>query len=388
MTIFKDQQFSDGEAIMAADLTNISRYLRAQMLGIVGGSAIVHPSVDVGAPSTGVLFAARGNAAAPTFKTGLQIGNEYGVVFQQIGSGFGSDDANFCAYAVDHDELLTTFGAADPTNPRVDLVAVKLDLIDGPSASRNFEDATTRAKSSITVYPSRVVRLTKQVVVGTPGPSPVEPATPAGFVPWASAWIPAAGTSLSTPYLRDWRVPLGVRDIWLYGKDFLYIPTVGGASGWAPAGGGYLQGIQSTYVSPNQPEAIALPKIGDAYASRLLAVGIGGLFQFPSGTTFKLQYFDFKQVGPGGGTDIFDLSADLNQNNVHVGYAESSLLSRPVWLNGIGAGYANLHVPPFTGGPPAGGPAPPYPDRVGLSVKTTHDAEIITVARFIFAGGA
>jgi hypothetical protein len=103
------------------------------------------------------------------------------------------------------------FGAADGANPRLDIVTVKIDEATGDSASVNFEDASTRAKSSQSLDKRLVFSPTFTVTAGTPAGSPSIPAIPAGERLLYVVRIPALATTINQDDIEDHSFPLGGR---------------------------------------------------------------------------------------------------------------------------------------------------------------------------------
>jgi len=86
---------------------------------------------------------------------------------------------------------------ADPTNPRIDLIICRI-------------------QDSVGNAPDLANESTFEVVVGTPGPSPVAPAIPGGYVatPLAEVTVPAGAVSILDADIADARVitPISVQD--------------------------------------------------------------------------------------------------------------------------------------------------------------------------------
>lgn len=118
-----------------------------------------------------------------------------------------------------NDELI--IAAGDPSNPRVDLIQMKLEYVEDTAPARYFEDAVSRAKTTVTANTRRRVKCTLSLKQGTPGASPVYP-TPdtgccviAGLVVgagWVNAFQPKIADSAGAELvIHDQRMPLRVR---------------------------------------------------------------------------------------------------------------------------------------------------------------------------------
>lgn len=106
-----------------------------------------------------------------------------------IGSGWaaivGDYQANMGTYMVYNDAATTaTIAAADPTNPRIDLVCVTV-----------YDAAYTGALNTVSF----------NVVTGTPAGSPVVPSTPTNSIALARVAVAAGATTIITANITDVR---------------------------------------------------------------------------------------------------------------------------------------------------------------------------------------
>ena len=138
------------------------------------------------------------------------------------------------AYEVTNDAVVTlTISAADPTNPRWDLVVAKV------------QDAT---------YSGATNAWSLVVVTGTPAGSPVDPALPANAIKLARVVVPANGTPVVSGWITDLRqflynsaLPVGT--VGLTGATTL-TRYAGGTAGGPPTSGTFKVGdlvIDSLY---------------------------------------------------------------------------------------------------------------------------------------------
>lgn len=230
-TQFREVLYNDGEGLDFNDFNNAQRYARAEYLdGILRARCRTVLGNTVGATSYCYAFGFGGNVKSTA--TNLRSSNYAGSIVQLISAGPSATDPTALVYYLSDDELQTDHDAADPTNPRYDIICVKLEMLAGDSTSRDFEDAATRALSSTTPDKTRKVTLTKQVVKGTPAATPAEPAVPAGFVKWASVKIPAtfATTFTAVTHFRDYRVPIGGLYEFNLGPELYYAGSFAGAA--------------------------------------------------------------------------------------------------------------------------------------------------------------
>lgn len=260
--------------------------------------------------------------------------------------------------------LTLTTAVGDAANPRIDLVEIKLEYVDGDPQTRHFEDATTRAPSSQALTDKeRKVQITYQIKQGTPAASPAYPGTTAGFMAMAAVWIPATHNAVHSPAnIRDLRMPFGVRAV---DVDFTQFQRTG-ITPWVDLGGAILTTqaatIDTDYVYAVCPVATR--------SARLLGVGIhcspgddwnAALVQmsYPlssAGPTATLIGF-VSDVGVGA-ADGFTYAdaiqiADQAGNGVPTfakgSRAPGTRIGTPVWCNGTTGGLANQ------GGSPNGG---------------------------------
>lgn len=85
-----------------------------------------------------------------------------------------------------------THAAADPSNPRIDIIVATAARATLLSQNRNFKDAGTGVVSSVSMVVETDWISTLTVVAGTPGVSPAVPATPAGTIKLAEVAVAAA----------------------------------------------------------------------------------------------------------------------------------------------------------------------------------------------------
>lgn len=226
----KEVLMNAAENVGQLDLNNMQRFLRAftadWMLGNAGG----FQGDSVGASGFDRMKAAYclGDSGAP-FPTGVarQISHLGGPIMQwKTGPTFplwlNAPPANwgldpYClVYWLSPDELITTHAVGDPTNPRWDLVTVKLNDVSNDAAdneTRQQKQVVGNAFviSSGTFVKRRKVTVTKNLIQGTPAGSPTMPALPAGEMPLYAIRVPANHNAVFTVDndFHDYRMPLG-----------------------------------------------------------------------------------------------------------------------------------------------------------------------------------
>lgn len=105
-----------------------------------------------------------------------------GTLLQKIATSDGNDATLVPFTFAGTEEFTLTNG--DATNPRVDLLQMKLEYVTDTTLALDLQDAVTRALTTPTFSNTRRrVRCTLTVKAGTPAASPVIPDPDAGFVP-------------------------------------------------------------------------------------------------------------------------------------------------------------------------------------------------------------
>lgn len=142
----------------------------------------------------------------------LQLKNKRGLIAQWIAAPDGSEPKLLC-YWLDDDEINLTSAAGDPTNPRYDVIAVKLEW-EAVTETRDFQD-TAGVLSSYTPTTYKRVKMTARIVQGTPAASPTIPALAAGEAYYAVYKVPATFNALmvldpsGSNEFRDFTFPIG-----------------------------------------------------------------------------------------------------------------------------------------------------------------------------------
>ncbi len=396
--------FSSGEAIEDADFMRLQKMLRSQAwdyAGIEGGFT----SIDFGQGSIdrqAVLWAA-GVAGAPyPDVAAVKMLVNPGWIGQWIsginkpvdGGSYTSEEPSFVAYHVGPNELDTQHDVGS-AGDRWDLVSVKIapaTYTDGDAETRHFEDAVTRAKSSVSVNKRQRLAITKTLTKGASGGG--IPALPAGHVPLYLIKIPAAYNAAFAPSssfpLRDHRMPLGTFHVDVHVCDMIDRGLFSAA--WTKQG----TGKAFRYATANNGGAGAdvgfLPDVGNSHA-RL--VGISFLLGTNNTLTqYSVVRFEAPDGDLAGATQLGILNTELRGNPTapahefrgvrldnagEFGGAFGTIDNIPVWHNGR----PNAHGqrPEFF----AVGTDDIF-TRVGLKVTTVNDTARVHLARFHFAG--
>ncbi len=92
--------------------------------------------------------------------------------------------------------------AADATNPRYDIVAIKYVSVPGTSLTRYFKDHSTLVVSSTSVNTTSDDSYLIEVVHGTAAASPTIPSPSSGYVKLLTIYVPATSTTVAAENIR------------------------------------------------------------------------------------------------------------------------------------------------------------------------------------------
>lgn len=347
---FQQVYFSDGEAIDAADFNDVQKFRDAQLndglLRFLSGqtAAGTGPDFELMAGVTldaNMLFVLNGGNGCIEAKNtpDMNVVTGPGTVLQQLDNTIAGADAELLAFTFKAYNTVGPFAAADATNPRNDLVQVKLEYILDPTTTRHFEDAVTRVKSSASFAVKRRVQATVSIKTGTPAATPTIPTPDAGYVPWAVVRVRAASTSILQTDIHPFQMPLRVEchNIHPYQigvPDAYTNETPSGSSTWIPGGGGNI--VLACAAAGSGGSCYVYPPVG-WQAKRLVGVGILG--SLPGSSTVKVVQATYGTAS--GWPDLKDLTSDFSAVfGAGTRYHQTQLLADangyPIWTNGIG----------------------------------------------------
>jgi hypothetical protein len=245
--------YNDGQALIETDLNKTSRKplarLTDQFLERMTGYLAVaaadpdtwsENSLDGGGDDTilqSLIYTMTGGDCL-VHGTGTTISISTGTMFQKA-TGVDMEQSSLIPfYLTDGDGAADgTIAAGDATNPRIDIIQVKLEWKDAGTVSRDFKDGVTGALSSQAMSVERYVQATFSIKQGTPAATPSYPALDAGYALLAAVRVPALWTTgfsadalgASSAIIRQCSVPLGIEAITMNANEFDY----GAASNWS-----------------------------------------------------------------------------------------------------------------------------------------------------------
>lgn len=177
------------EEVTAGDLVRMQ---------VLASKAIQDQAMYQGAGGDGVPFSSLEKVPSwtPTGGTNnVVLGAGAGHAFSAV--GVGADDSSF--QVIEWPSQTISFGAADPTNPRIDLVVVALATAQQDLEARNtLVDPVTRSEALQNVVKTLQPASTISVVAGTPAGTPAPPAVPANTYALFEVLVPAAAADSSS----------------------------------------------------------------------------------------------------------------------------------------------------------------------------------------------
>jgi hypothetical protein len=340
--------YSDGEGIVLSDMNDMQTRMMARLGDLFMGGyeheSTGEPERIWTSPGSGLCLVPRAGGAFPyavSPTVNLTVGIFQGWVCQDNSGGPASpdgDDATVLSAFVPSNASFFTMATADGSNPRLDLIQMKLEEIDDDSVSRDYEDAVTRAKSSSSINTSRRVQATFSVKTGTPAADPSPPTPDSGYAQWAIIRVPTSATGLNYDDIFDMRFPMRIecQRIAPYA-----IGRPGTVPDWDRSGGNYIAigktaGTDKCYVFPHTGHLNG--RIIGCFLNCLLL------------NTFavKLVRFD-DNSGTFLTQDIRDVTSEMGiVHNTAAWYMASNLKTgdvttndndeRPIWCNFFGPG--------------------------------------------------
>lgn len=261
MTIPRRTIFNSLEQILSTDLNRVGDLSGKAMMDAL---MFVQAASILGTPRNVTLRGLDASAGA-----GLSVDVDPGFL-AQFDVALSGDNSQFKLGAL-LAQTNVALPAADPVNPRVDLISAAITFADTDSSVRNVLTLPSRVVVPTAVDKTRNPSITLNASFGIPGASPAIPATPVGEVPLWYVFIPAAAVSLTDDELVDARVlftPAALADSHARRFGFLVSTGSGGlnfvriSSGEAIVNGAPVRQdaaveYDGTTIRPTTPGAIA-----------------------------------------------------------------------------------------------------------------------------------
>jgi hypothetical protein len=364
--LYKGVFYTDGEGADVADLNNMrgsgDARLLDQVLAHLAGGPLggTQPDVDLYGAHGGDVPLGSSIPVAYTLTAGEAYlfadgtpGNELrvapGTVFHKTAAKSG-DAPTFLAYDIGAADFAFTIANGDATNPRIDLVQIRLELVTGDNESRIIQDPPPSVLQSVLSTPKkRRVQATCTVKAGTPAATPTFPAPDAGYVALGAIHVPATWTAaqgiMAAPALptslagmMQLSVPMRVTPYVVFPKDFDYDSQAGGANWSLNAQGLSVATGAGTGLLVHPPVIsgrLVGVSMGASFAgsSTVEFAGIGMDNTGTSGTNMATLTTDLAPIGAfqmRHATAPAIADADPGSNPVGAG----SMVGAPCWMNG------------------------------------------------------
>src|SRR5260221_4402106 len=224
--IYKTGLFNDGEGWVHTDSNDAQRFLAARLhdqifeklIGNFSGSDPEFGGVNTNTSTAWSYCVDIGSAYPKQGSANNKIKLASGTLFQKLANSDGNEPS-LLAYTFDGTDEFT-LANGDATNPRVDMLQMKLSYLETDVQSRDFQDATTHVVTTQTMNKKRKVQLALSIKQGTPASSPTYPTPDTGYVPIACVVVGATysgaaafkyvDTAGAVAVLHDLRMPLNI----------------------------------------------------------------------------------------------------------------------------------------------------------------------------------
>lgn len=278
---YKRVRFEDGEGLAYVDLIDMQRYMEAKIYDqifreLTGnfGPTITAPFDPIGSPaSPDVQLAyvlAAGSCVLRQGSTGTRLKINPGTVFQSTGTPNG-DDHKFLAFTVKDGDVDLTISAGHATNPRIDILQMKLEEVSDDTQTRDIEDAVTRIVSTFAIFKKTRVQATFSIKNGTAGALPVYPAPDTGYCVVGAVRVPALwSTGVATnpsattsAQIRQLTMPMRIREVVIPAHQF----DLSAGANWTISTNGEL-------LCAGAPGTNARVWVPGGTTERLVAIGV------------------------------------------------------------------------------------------------------------------
>lgn len=241
------------------------------LLALVGGTSAAPKNV-----------VRRGLVATPG--AGLQVSVSAGELMQFVAGA--TDNQSEYKLGVLEAAASAVIGANASGNPRIDRISATISFVDDDTEVRNIQQLPSRSVLGVSVPTTKTPSIALTVTAGTPGATPLPPATPAGKVALWDVLVPDGAAAITDNFLMDLRVPF--EPAALTGEHFVERGLAGsgdstGTNVIVTGGRGRQNGALinlpadisrvATAIKENGSPALAADQLWHLYA---IAVGFGG----------------------------------------------------------------------------------------------------------------
>lgn len=180
------EKFNAREVLVSADAMRMQNLLWRDLMDDLAAAGAGADQI----PFSGLVVAPTLTGIASSFNMALSAGRGY--YYDPAFPGLTADDS-FQQILRWPAQNITTFGAPDGSNPRIDTVVVAPAMVDADSFSRNIlVDPTARTITPQNVFKTSNPVSTISVLTGTAASVPIPAPIPAGVAPLFEVYIPAA----------------------------------------------------------------------------------------------------------------------------------------------------------------------------------------------------
>lgn len=172
------KQFNDGQEIVFSDLASISSVLEKELF-----ERVLYQMMN---RQDNVVF---GDSFAVGFVDATHVSVNAGVGFQTDNTQVDPEPTKRMMFLSALQNLV--IAAADPANPRIDIVCIQNQRANGATTPRNFKDPVSGVVSAQNMVVETDWLAGLQVVAGVPAGSPAAPAVPAGWIKLAQVTVAA-----------------------------------------------------------------------------------------------------------------------------------------------------------------------------------------------------
>jgi hypothetical protein len=365
--------FGDGEGVNPDDLNNVGSYIATQVYDqllqhLVGqywpdsavrdfdfgaANTTYSGSVDRMTPGHLAITPHGGQAYLVPGTANNKVSIANGVLFQKTATSDGDTPTMLPFYFAHGGTVATpewTIAAGHATLPRVDLLQMKLELIEDDSTSVDFEDAVTGAVTTTTYDKTVRVQCTLSVKSGTAATDPLYPDPDAGYCAVGAVVVGPAyltstainftgkDTSGATASVHDQRMPMNVQGYHVFNTGYWLVTNYNNTSSVklatstnasnllqipCPKGGrtGRLVGIHMDYTTTGTVPTTTL-------------VGANG----PSATTYTLCSLILTAAGSMAGYVYAMKELEGGADNTALGYyvqeSATNKIGPPIWTGG------------------------------------------------------